>query len=115
MQEMSDKQPSQGISMKESEFLYDSLAEILSANRPIEGAEEAFNCASTISDVLHFLGKVLSNIDLSDRDRSAVSEILGALELVARRIVEWERKAIGIGTLDSSDIKYVRGRSERKE
>lgn len=110
-----DKQAPKVMTSRETDFLYDSLAEILSANRPIEGSEEAFNCASTLNDVLHFLAKVVGNIELSDRDRSAISEILGALELVAKRVMEWERRAVGIDTLDSAEMKFMEGRSDKRK
>ncbi len=112
---MSEKQQSQGISGRDSDFLYDSLAEILSANRPIEGVEEAFNCASTLSNVLHFIGKVVGTMDLTERDRSAISEIVKALDLISRRLAEWESRAIGLGAIDSADVKFVQERSNKKK
>jgi hypothetical protein len=91
----------------ESDLVYNNLAEILSAKRPIEDPEEAFNCASTLGDVVHFLKNVTSSMELGVKDRSAISEILSAMETVAKRITEWEGRALGIDTPTTAHIKYI--------
>lgn len=96
------------ISHTESDLLYNSLAEILSAQRPIEQPEEAFNCASTLSDVIHFMSTVTSKMELSRKDRNAISEILGAVEVVAKKLMEWEKRNVGLEALNGAEIKYMR-------
>lgn len=101
------EKPQQEISHRESDLLYNSLAEILSAQRPIEQPEEAFNCASTLSDVLSFMSMVTSKMELSKKDRNAIGEILGAVEVVAWKLMEWEKKNVGLDQLPNADIKYM--------
>lgn len=100
---------------KETDLLINSLAEVLSIPRPIERPEEAYNCASTLSDMLHFLSRVASEMDLGKKDRNAVAEIIGALVVVSRRIMEWEKRSLGIEDLNMSDIKYLRCSPSTKE
>ncbi|MCU0572885.1 MAG: hypothetical protein MUC41_07815 [Syntrophobacteraceae bacterium] len=92
---------------KENDLLINSLAEVLSVGRPIEKPEEAYNCASTLSDMLHFLSRVAAEMDLGRKDRNAVSEIIGALVVVSQRIMDWEKKSLGIEDLNMTDIKYL--------
>lgn len=98
----------QEIDHRDSDLLYNSLAEILSAQRPIEQPEEAFNCASTLSDVLHFMSMVTSKMELTKKDRNAIGEILGAVEVVAWKLMEWEKRNVGLGQLNGAEIKYMR-------
>jgi hypothetical protein len=100
---------------KESDLLINSLAEVLSVGRPIERPEEAYNCASTLSDMLHFLGRVAAEMDLGKKDRNAVSEIIGALVVVSRRIMDWEKKSLGIEDINMSEIKYLHCGGNAKE
>jgi len=93
---------------RDSDLLYNSLAEILSAQRPIEQPEEAFNCASTLSDVLHFMSMATSKMELSRKDRNAIGEILGAVEVVAWKLMEWEKRNVGLEQLNGAEIKYMR-------
>ncbi|MCU0587142.1 MAG: hypothetical protein MUF52_03210 [Syntrophobacteraceae bacterium] len=92
---------------KVTDLLINSLAEVLSVGRPIERPEEAYNCASTLSDMLHFLSRVAAEMDLGKKDRNAVSEIIGALVVVSHRIMDWEKKALGIEDLTMTEIKYL--------
>lgn len=91
----------------DSDFIYNSLAEILSSQDPISKPEEAFNCASTMGQVLHFLKNVMRGVDLQPEERLTVSEILGALDLLAKRIMEWESRKLGMDELTGADVKYV--------
>ena len=58
--------------------------------------------------MLHFLSRVAAEMDLGRKDRNAVSEIIGALVVVSQRIMEWERKSLGIEDPSMTDIKYLR-------
>jgi len=100
---------------KESDLLINSLAEVLSIGRPIERPEEAYNCASTLSDMLHFLSRVAAEMDLGKKDRNAVSEIIGALVVVSQRIMDWEKKSLGIEDLSMNNIKYLHCGGTAKE
>ncbi len=95
--------------------VYNNLAEILSTGSPIEDPADAFNSSKTLADVLVFLKRVTAHNDLALQDRRTVSEILGALEVVARRLTEYERRAVGIESLATSDIKFLRSTSEVEE
>jgi hypothetical protein len=101
------KQPKVDEAAKESDLLINSLAEVLSVGRPIERPEEAYNCASTLSDMLHFLSRVAAEMDLGKKDRNAVSEIIGALVVVSQRIMDWEKRSLGIEDPNMTDIKYL--------
>jgi hypothetical protein len=90
-----------------NDHVYDNLAEILSARTPIEASEEAFNCASVLSDVAHFVKNAMTTMELGTRDISAISEILGALEVIAQRIMDWEGKSLGLGIRTDLEIKYI--------
>lgn len=100
---------------KETDLLINSLAEVLSIGRPIERPEEAYNCASTLSDMLHFLSRVAAEMDLGRKDRNAVSEIIGALVVVSQRIMEWEKKSLGIEDLNMTEIKYLHSGGNLRE
>ncbi len=95
--------------------VYNNLAEILSTGSPIEDPADAFNSSKTLADVLAFLKRVTGNNELGPGDRRTISEIMGALEVVARRLTEYERSAVGIETLATSDIKFLRSTSEVDE
>jgi hypothetical protein len=90
-----------------NDHVYDSLAEILSAQRPLSAPEEAFNCASVLSDVVHFVKNAISTMELGARDISAISEILGALETVAQKIMDWEGRSLGFDVPTTVHVKYV--------
>ncbi|HOI95670.1 MAG TPA: hypothetical protein PK250_13280 [Syntrophobacter fumaroxidans] len=95
--------------------VYNNLAEILSKGSPIEEPADAFNCAKTLADILVFMKRVTANNELGPDDRRTFSEILGALEVLARRITEYERRVIGIEMLPTSDIMYLKPTSEVEE
>jgi len=96
----------------DNDFVYDCLAEILSTCQPIQGHEEAFNCASILGDMLYIVREALPAMEMGRKECRATSEILRALELVARRIMEWESKALGLDALTSTNIKYIGPASE---
>lgn len=91
----------------ESDFIYNSLAEILSVKGPIESPEEAFNSVSTMGGVLRFLKNIVGSLELGMKDRATVAEILDALETVCRRLMEWEQKTLGIESMVASGVKLI--------
>jgi hypothetical protein len=58
--------------------------------------------------VLHLLRSVLEGMDLGTTERESLSELLGALEIVARRVQHWEGRLIGIDVPTSVDVKFIK-------
>jgi hypothetical protein len=90
-----------------NDHVYDSLTEILSSLEPIEAPEEAFNCASVLNDVTHFVKNAMSSMELGAKDISAISEILGALEVITQKIMDWEKRVLGFGATHDMKIKFI--------
>jgi len=91
----------------ESDFIYNSLADILSVKGPIESSEEAFNSVSTMGGILHLLKNIVGSVDLGAKDRATVAEILEALETVCQRILAWEQKPLGLESMAASGVKLI--------
>ncbi len=101
---------------KDGELVYDRLTEILSNDRPVEDPVQAFNYASTLSDVLYVLKRMMNDDSDAPVDQSMVSEMLSALEVLARRLMQWEGRTLGMDVRTCGDVKFIRslaGRAER--